>query len=251
MCRHLAYLGPPTTLASVVLDPPHSLERQAFAPKEQRHSPVNADGFGVGWWVPAVRAEPAVYRNDTPIWADRSFPSIAGVISASAMVAAVRSATPPNPVEVSGVAPFAHEQWLFSLNGWIDGVWEGRGTELRRSLPPGLDARIRSASDGDLMFSLVLAALPTGADLADAVGRVVASLAVENPKGPLNVLLSDGHSIIATAAGNSLHIRSSPGSVIVASEPLDERSGWMPVPDHSLVVATVDGATITALSSPP
>ncbi len=25
MCRHLAYLGPPTTLRSVIIDPPHGL----------------------------------------------------------------------------------------------------------------------------------------------------------------------------------------------------------------------------------
>ena len=29
MCRHLAYLGPPASLRSLLIDPPHSLYRQA------------------------------------------------------------------------------------------------------------------------------------------------------------------------------------------------------------------------------
>jgi glutamine amidotransferase len=29
MCRHLAYLGPPVTLASLVLDPDHSIYEQS------------------------------------------------------------------------------------------------------------------------------------------------------------------------------------------------------------------------------
>ena len=48
MCRHLAYLGTPRSLASLVVDPPHSLYEQSWAPREQRHGTVNVDGFGVG-----------------------------------------------------------------------------------------------------------------------------------------------------------------------------------------------------------
>ncbi|PLW72317.1 class II glutamine amidotransferase, partial [Streptomyces sp. DJ] len=51
MCRHLAYLGPAVALREVVTDPPHSLLRQSWAPRRQRHGTVNADGFGVGWYA--------------------------------------------------------------------------------------------------------------------------------------------------------------------------------------------------------
>ena len=63
MCRHLAYLGPPVTLASLLYDPPHSLLRQSWAPRMQRHGTVNADGYGVGWYQPDVRPEPARVRR--------------------------------------------------------------------------------------------------------------------------------------------------------------------------------------------
>jgi gamma-glutamyl hercynylcysteine S-oxide hydrolase len=57
VCRHLAHLGPPSTLAALLLDPPHGLAHQAYAPADMRGGgTVNADGFGVGWYPPpAVR----------------------------------------------------------------------------------------------------------------------------------------------------------------------------------------------------
>ena len=51
MCRHLAYLGPPVPLAALLLEPPHALLRQSWAPRDMRGGgTVNADGFGVGWY---------------------------------------------------------------------------------------------------------------------------------------------------------------------------------------------------------
>ena len=76
MCRHLAYLGAPATLRSVIIDPPHGLYRQAWAPRCQQHGTVNADGFGVGWYAPGDPG-PARYRqgrarsgptNPSPTW---------------------------------------------------------------------------------------------------------------------------------------------------------------------------------------
>ena len=62
MCRHLAYLGPSATLRSVLIDPPHGLYRQAWAPRRQRHGTVNADGFGIGWYADGDPV-PARYRR--------------------------------------------------------------------------------------------------------------------------------------------------------------------------------------------
>ncbi|TDD15844.1 ergothioneine biosynthesis protein EgtC, partial [Kribbella turkmenica] len=52
MCRHLAYLGPPVTLAALVLEPSHSLYEQSWAPDDMRGGgTVNADGFGLAWYA--------------------------------------------------------------------------------------------------------------------------------------------------------------------------------------------------------
>jgi glutamine amidotransferase len=113
MCRMVAYLGKmERPLSSLVLDPQHSLLVQSYAPKEMMSGVINADGFGVGWYAPEVDGEPAVYRSNAPIWADRSFASIAPRVRSSTVLAAVRSATPGLPAEESGVPPFASGLYL-------------------------------------------------------------------------------------------------------------------------------------------
>ena len=69
MCRHLAYLGPPATVHSLVFGPPFGLARQAWAPRRQRHGTMNVDGFGIGWYADGDPV-PARYRRAGPIWAD-------------------------------------------------------------------------------------------------------------------------------------------------------------------------------------
>jgi glutamine amidotransferase len=93
MCRHLAYLGPAATLRSVIIDPPHGLYQQAWAPRRQRHGTVNADGFGVGWYAPGD-PDPVRYRRAEPIWGDESFADVARVTRSSAVLAAVVASEP-------------------------------------------------------------------------------------------------------------------------------------------------------------
>ena len=120
MCRHLAYLGPPASLAAVLSDPPHGLVRQSWAPREQRHGTVNADGFGVGWYADGDPV-PARYRRAGPIWGDPSFADLARVTRTRALLAAVRSATDGTAQGEAAAAPFAADRWLFSHNGRLNG----------------------------------------------------------------------------------------------------------------------------------
>src|SRR5487761_1774705 len=92
MCRHLAYLGPPVSLRSVIMDPPVGLYRQSWAARRQQFGTVNADGFGVGWYAPGDPV-PARYRRALPVWADESFADVARVTISGAMLAAGRSAS--------------------------------------------------------------------------------------------------------------------------------------------------------------
>ena len=78
MCRLIAYLGEPVTLSRVLLEPEYALLRQSYEPRHQAHGRMNADGFGVGWYAPEVRALPARYRKPTPMWTDQTFANIAG-----------------------------------------------------------------------------------------------------------------------------------------------------------------------------
>jgi glutamine amidotransferase len=68
MCRHLAWLGEPRSLAELALAPPFPLLRQSYAPRRQRYGTVDADGRGAGFCTPGG-PEPARWRSDIP---DRS-----------------------------------------------------------------------------------------------------------------------------------------------------------------------------------
>lgn len=250
MCRHLAYLGPPRTLGSLLHDPPRSLEVQSWRPVLQYEGAMNADGWGVGWWDAAVRPEPARYRTASPMWTDGSFRSVAHVVRASAMVAAVRSATPPSPVVVTGSAPFSSGPWLFSLNGFVSGFRSGIGEQLRRSVSPERAAGIEGSADSEVVFALVLDQLDRGAGPADALAAATAAV-LARTEGKLNLLLGDGRSVAATACGNSLFtLRDSglaAGGVLVASEPLDDDLAWERVPDRSIVLASIDEIEVRPL----
>ena len=143
MCRHLAYVGEPVTISSIVLDPPHSLAKQAWAPRRQEHGTMNVDGFGIGWYAEGDPV-PARYRRRGPIWADESFPDIARLTSTGALLAAVRNATPGASGGAAAVAPFRHGRWLFSHNGAVDG-WPasvaGRPGTVSVALMPSSCAR--------------------------------------------------------------------------------------------------------------
>src|SRR5689334_18104384 len=103
---------------------------------------ANADGFGAGWYPPAALRRlargqvaeaapgaaphgdpgawpppepdvvPARYRSDRPIWADASFAALAAVTVGTAVLGAVRNATPGMPVTTAAAAPFAEGPWL-------------------------------------------------------------------------------------------------------------------------------------------
>jgi gamma-glutamyl hercynylcysteine S-oxide hydrolase len=237
MCRHLAYVGPSVTLEKLIIKPEHSLLQQSFAPRYQTHGTINADGFGVGWYDRDKRVEPARYRTTRQIWADLSFASVAGLVSSNAVLAAVRSASPGMPIDETSTPPFTEGPWLFSHNGFVPGLRTGVGRELRRKVSETRALGIAGATDSELLFALVLDRLDAGTPPADALVSVI-GLVEELTTARLNLLLSDGERIAATACRNSLFVfddRHLTGAVVVASEPYDDDAGWEAVKDGSVV----------------
>ena len=264
MCRHLAYLGPPVTLRSAIIDPPYGLYRQSWAPRRQRHGTMNADGFGVGWYAPGD-PDPARYRHAGPIWGDESFADVARVTSAGAILAAVRSATPGTDHGAAAIAPFASGRWLFSHNGVVDG-WPDSVAGLAATLPAESLLRLEARVDSALMWALVLDRLRGGLTPTKALADTVGALRSAGVTGRFNFLLADGDVIAATAAGDTLYWRrwrgetaiaaqaggavvAEPGGVLVASEPNDDGPGWTEVPDGSVVTATPVQVSVTELAA--
>ncbi|MCK2242072.1 MULTISPECIES: ergothioneine biosynthesis protein EgtC [unclassified Crossiella] len=245
MCRHLAYLGPAMPLADLVLTPPHSLLRQSWAPADMRGGgTINADGHGVGWY-PQPGAAPVRHRSASPLWTDTSFASWAGAVSSGAVLAAVRSATVGMPVTESANAPFLDGQWLFSHNGKVTG-WPHSLAALAETLPATDLLTLDAATDSALLWALLRRRLRAGEPAATAVSDLVRTVAAAAPDSRLNLLLTDGTNIVATTWWHSLSVLHTGKSVIVASEPTDERD-WQPVPDRHLVLANSSTLDIISL----
>ena len=241
MCRHLAYLGPPAALRSVLIDPPFGLQRQSWAPRRQRHGTVNADGFGVGWYAEGDPV-PARYRRDIPIWGDSSLPDLARAIRSRAVLAAVRSATPGMALGEAAVAPFAAGPWLFSHNGVLEG-WPGSAEQL--AVRSGLSLLSMEAMvDSAFLWALVLRRLRSGSPADVALAATIGAVESAGGRGRFNFLLTDGRSAVATAAGDTLWYRQANESVTVASEPGDDEPGWTEVPDRHVVTALPSGVTV-------
>ncbi|MGH2719668.1 MAG: ergothioneine biosynthesis protein EgtC [Actinomycetota bacterium] len=234
----LAYLGPETSLESLILAPPFGLLRQTYEPRFQRRGRVNADGFGVGWYEPAARPEPARYRRTVPLWSDRSFASFAGVVRSGAVLAMVRNATPPSPTEESSTGPFLDGRWLFAHNGEVTGFAAGARERLLAEVSPSRLRGIQGTADSEVLFALALDRLDAGARPAEALADVVTTV-LRIAGGRLNMILTDGSTVAATACGDSLYLLQRPGlrAVTVASEPYDDAEDWVALADGALVQA--------------
>ncbi|GAA4676101.1 ergothioneine biosynthesis protein EgtC [Streptomyces youssoufiensis] len=273
MCRHLAYLGDEVSIGTLLTQPAHSLVRQSWEPRRQRHGTVNADGFGVGWYA-AGDPVPARYRRSGPIWADPSFADLARVVRTTALLGAVRDATEPGADGEAAAAPFGGGPWLFSHNGSVRD-WPGSVAPLVGTLEPEALLAMEARNDAAFVWALALRRLRAGTPLGQSLAETVVALDAAAPGSRLNLLLTDGATIAATTWGDSLWYRTGPasggagpaspagersgqrapdlrelasgGAVVVASEPYDDDPRWVEVPDRTLVTATRSGVRLTPI----
>lgn len=249
MCRHIAYLGPRVALGEVLVSPAHGLVRQSWEPRRQRNGTVNADGFGVGWYADGDPV-PGRYRRSGPVWGDETFADLARVVRSTAMLAAVRDATFAGADGEAAAAPFAEGTVLFSHNGAVRG-WPGSLAPLAASLPPERLLALAARSDSALVWALVLHRTAQGGEIAQAVADTVVDVASAAPGSRLNLLLTDGSTIVATTWGDSLWYLHEPGHrTVVASEPYDDDPFWREVPDRTLLAATRTDVLLTPLKEP-
>ena len=227
MCRHLAWLGAPVSVAALVLAPPSGLLVQSYAPRRQKHGLMNADGWGVGFFDDGV---PRRWRSAAPLWGDASFASVAPALSSTCVVAAVRSASTGMPIEASASAPFTDGTWLLSHNGLVD----------RAVLPTSRTAE--STNDSALLAALIF---DRG---MDDLGGTVASVAADDPNARLNILAANGSRLVATTWGDTLSVLRRDDGVVLASEPYDDDPGWREVPDRHLVEVADDRVRMTPLT---
>ncbi|MEC3979986.1 ergothioneine biosynthesis protein EgtC [Amycolatopsis sp. H20-H5] len=248
MCRHLAYLGAPCSPAGFLFHAPHSLLVQSYAPADMRGGgSVNADGFGLGWY--AGGPEPLRYRRVAPLWTDDALPAIAGSVRTHAFVAAIRNGTTGMPVMEQACAPFTDGRWLFSHNGVVRG-WPESVAELASKLPVTDLLTLDAPTDSALLWALLRDRLRAGEEPLEAVAELVLAVERAAPGSRLNLLLTDGASLLATAWTHSLAVCETAEGVLVASEPGDPGPHWRPVPDRHAVRVAGGIVEFLSLESP-
>jgi glutamine amidotransferase len=191
---------------------------------------MNADGWGVGLHV-ATQPTPVRWRSTRPMWSDASFASVAPLLTAGSVLAAVRSATTGMPIEESATAPFTDGHWLLSHNGRVD----------RSVLPVTLHAE--STCDAALLAAHIFATGPE--QVADTIQQV----ARLDPDAFLTVLLAAPDRLMGVTWGDTLCYLVEPDGTVVASERSDDDPRWVDVPDHHLIDVTPSGVTLTDLDA--
>lgn len=237
MCRHIAYWGPRTTPAELVLDAPRSLLDQCTAAREMSWGQDNLDGWGIAW---TLDDEPIhLHRRGASLTEDLDGQRLLRSIHASRYIVHVRQMTPGSTRHESNSAPFSDGAGrFFTHNGYVDGFRDGVRDELLAKLSARRAEGIRGDTDSEVLFALVLSRIDDGAPATEAI-RAVADVATLYG-GRYNVLFWDTATIIATRWDNSLYVRDG-GDVVVTSEPLDE-GPWTAVAERTMVVITGDGA---------
>lgn len=253
MCRLLGYLGPAITLNTLVMQQPHSLVVQAYAPKELAVAKLNADGFGLGWYHATAQTSPFTYRNILPIWNDPNLEPLCRYISTGCSLAYIRSATPGQAIDMSNCQPFQHQELLFVHNGYIKQFREKLYLPMRQAMGDRIQASIQGGTDSEHIWGLILTALsetPTTleAALKTALKQLLTLAYRYDVPVAANVLISNGTQLVGARLAShdpapSLYwLRGDPqfpNAVLVASEPLFD-GHWEPCEESSLFTIGVD-----------
>ncbi len=257
MSRIAAYIGPPVSLAQLIYERSHALERQAYAPREMTDGAVSVDGSGLAWWR-EDDSEPLRYVTASPPRSDANLPHLASRFEGRTIVATVRSAPAGISTGAGTVPPFA----LDGIAGTHDGVLcrfrEVTAARCLAKLPENLVGESEGLSDSLAVFLLAVAARREDPDLAlsgalvGAVGTAMRICADAGAGCSLNVLLATADEVVAVRTAreveaNSLYVRNGiegGAGAWLASEPLDDEPGWEPVPVDHVVRMTRTGLSI-------
>lgn len=282
MCRFALYLGPPVRLCQLVTEPTNSIIHQSFHSHE-RLEPLNGDGFGVAWYVPDIRPEPALFRSTTPAWNNHNLLNLAPVTVSHCLLAHVRAATPGLPVTHLNCHPFQRKQFAFMHNGSVGGF-----SLIKRRIREQLSDHAYNAIEGSTDSEHVLALMSDAYDSAieeDPLDRMAVALCqavtqVESlrkaagveEQSYLNMAVTDGrcavvsryvsdgseraHSLyyacgcLMVERGEARVVEGGEGeaAVVVASEPLGPDTAWTPVaPNHMVMVSDDRTAEVRAM----
>jgi predicted glutamine amidotransferase len=212
MCRFVAYLGEPILAEDLITKPKNSLIHQSYH-AEEMSTPLNGDGFGMGWYVKQIREEPGLYKSVTPAWNDQNLKINAGIIKSNCIMAHIRSAT-EGSVSIENSHPFRYNQYLMMHNGGIP-----KFSDIKRDVINRLSNHyfkwVKGQTDSEYIFALYMQTVANLSDnkkgeelplsfLADCFRKLFNELetikAERKIKRPsvYNLVISDGKRLLAT-----------------------------------------------------
>lgn len=268
MCRLYAIRSNEPTKVECTLV--HSQNALLLQSREDLTGREHSDGWGIVYYLDG---SPVVEKQASAAFTDLGFSQAAERVYSETVIAHVRLAT-VGQLKPENAHPFAYGIWAFAHNGTVQGFNKLRSQLVSETLPE-LNATRRGETDSEHLFLWLLSRLAEkGIDLTagvtdlDDAGSIVAENIAELAKRceqaapekepKLNVVLTDGDSMIVTRWNNSLFRLDRAGlhdcdicgiphvhhehntnyrAVVVASEPLSDEP-WQAVPNHSLL--TID-----------
>lgn len=274
MCRFIAYIGKPILIDQLIIQPKNSLLNQSFQALESEMT-VNGDGFGIGWYNPSIRKEPALYRSVRPAWNDQNLRYNASMIKTHCFLAHIRAAT-QGVVSLENCHPFHFNEYLMMQNGGINDF-----LKIKRRLINRLDEMsfqwVSGQTDTQYIFALFMTIvkehtkdLPLSLEeLASCFSQTFAEIEIMKKEAHIsspslyNLVFTNGKSLIATKYSThpeletrSLHIASHAEcyicengflrfraadpkdySVLIASEVLSpDDTYWQKIPENHCIM---------------
>jgi glutamine amidotransferase len=247
-----------------LIDAPDSLSAQSH------HNP---DGAGIG--VFGADGKATVSKQPIAAWEDTQFASAARDLRGTTFVAHVRYASTGDHT-LANTHPFEQDGRLFAHNGVVQGL-----AELDRRLADlGASGLVGGETDSERVFALITAETSRrDGDLAEGLTAAVTWISDRLPVYALNLVLTTATDLWALRypATHELHVLPRPAggtgtsrgleaatsriharsphlagrpSVIIASEQMDDDTGWRPLEPGELVHVTSDLAIESAAPFP-
>lgn len=273
MCRFVAYLGQvPTVLQDVLRKPNNSLINQSLHARKIEE-PVNADGFGIGWYQRDLTTQASRFKSIQPAWNDKNLHSLAKIISSKCFLGHVRRST-HGDVSRSNCHPFVHKEQLFCHNGGIED-FNAIQRHLRQLLSDELYLNLHGQTDSEHFFALMIDYMLEnpkanyleqsfhGFQSAINMVKQLQRKYAKSEMSELNTVITNGKEMMATryrsteyqkalslyyTQGGLIHSdgnhpviefrEKEPDALIIASEPLsDYGAEWREVPvNHAILV---------------
>ncbi|MCP3964082.1 MAG: class II glutamine amidotransferase [bacterium] len=263
MCRLYGFRGnEPTRVGCTLVHAQNALLAQS---RQDGVGESHPDGWGIGVYEDAA---PRIERSAAAAFDDQYFNTTAEGVFARTVIAHVRQATVGDS-NAANTHPFSYRGWMFAHNGTVT-AFERVRPRMIEETAPALCGLNEGTTDSEVFFYWLLSRMArAGIDLEGGGGereRLVAVVAEALPyladlcdrAGPekpaiLNLLLTDGETLVAGRWRKSLHwaardgirdcdvcdVRHSPGTdyraVVIASEALANDEAWHEVPERGIV----------------